>query len=50
MKVKELIEQLQTFDEDLPVIVLNEFYESESSIERTRWEFDGYCKIIINQE
>lgn len=48
MTVKELIKQLETFDEDLIVIMKNESENSEHQVIKTAWEFDGYCKILVS--
>ena len=49
MTVRELIEQLKTFDGDLSVVVIDVYDEEiPQSIENLRWEFDGNCKIVIN--
>ena len=50
MIVKDLIEHLRTFDDNLSVIVRNESLQIELPIEEVRWEYDGYCKIIIDEE
>lgn len=50
MLVKDLIEKLRAFDDELPVIVKNEGLEIECSIDGVEWEFDSYCKIIIDGE
>ena len=51
MTVKELIKQLETFDKDLPVVVIDTYDANiPQRIETTRWEFDGKCKIVIDSQ
>ena len=53
MTVKELIEQLKTFDDNMPVFVRDSSYchfsgTSPKPIKETRWTHDGHCTLVID--
>lgn len=50
MTVGELIKHLQAFDKEHPVIVVNSSIESILSIDEIRWDYSGFCKIIVDGE
>ena len=49
MNVKQLIKHLETFDPEHYVVVKNEGADTETGIDSCVWEFDGYCKLVINK-
>ena len=47
MTVKELRQLLHNFDDNHTVVIKNERDCTEHEVKTVCWEYDGYCKIVL---